>query len=195
MCSRFELNSSARAISVRFGLRTPLPNLPGRVIRPTDPALVITSQGPRLLRFGLTVDWDNRPVINARAETVASRATFKPLLEHRCLVPADAWIEWQKVTSGRKPMWRLHPHEDGLFALAGLMRGEEFVVLTCAPSPAIAFVHDRMPVVLAAEAEAAWLDPARDFATVSPALVPYEAPLDAVSADDGAPPHQPGLFD
>jgi len=194
MCSRFELNSSARAIAVRFGLSTPLPNLPGRIIRPTDPALIITAQGPHLLRFGLTVEWEKRPVINARAETVASRATFKPLLRQRCLVPADAWIEWQTVTSGRKPMWRLRPREGGLFALAGLMRGEEFVVLTCAPAPAIAFVHDRMPVVLAAEAEAVWLDPAADFAAVSPALVPYTAPLEAVPADDGAP-RQPGLFD
>jgi len=194
MCSRFELNSDTRAIVARFGLRTPLPNLPGHVIRPTDPALVITAQGPRLLRFGLTVEWENRPVINARAETAATRSTFKPLLQQRCLVPADAWIEWQKVTSGRKPMWRLRPREDGLFALAGLIRGEEFVVLTCAPPPSIAFVHDRMPVVMAAKAEAAWLDPAQDFSAVSPFLVPYAAPLEVVPADDGAP-RQPGLFD
>jgi len=194
MCSRFELNSDARAIAVRFGLRTPLPNLPGRVIRPTDPALVITAQGPRLLRFGLTVEWESRPLINARAETAATRATFKPLLRQRCLAPADAWIEWQKAASGHKPMWRLRPREGGLFALAGLMRGEEFVVLTCAPASSIAFVHDRMPVVLAAEAEAAWLDPTRDFSAVSPLLVPYAAPLEAAPADDGAP-RQPGLFD
>ena len=55
----------------------------------------------RLLGWGLGVDWTAKPLINARAETLAEKRTFRPLLERRCLVPATAYFEWRKDGKAR----------------------------------------------------------------------------------------------
>lgn len=193
MCSRFELNLSAREVAARFKLRVP-PPLPNRAeVRPTDQALVIGPGGEgRLMPWGLKVAWDKRPLINARGETLASRPAFKRLLGARVLVPATAWWEWQ--TEGKaKTKMRLELAGGGLFALAGLTDGERFTVVTCAPCAAIAHIHDRMPVVLPPEAEGRWLDPSVPFAEVADALAPYAGALEA--RGDTEPPVQKGLFD
>ena len=193
MCSRFELNENARIVVARFGLSVP-PPMPNKAeVRPTDPALVIGQGGQgRILHWGLDVAWDKRPLINARAETLASR--FKRLLGARVLVPATSWWEWRKEPDGKtKTKMRLGLAEGGLFALAGLVDGERFTIVTCAPSPSIAHVHDRMPLVLPRDAEQAWLDPAMPFEDM--ALGPYEGELRAeVDVEAPAKPKQGDLF-
>ena len=96
MCSRYELNAHSRDLVGRFGLTVP-PPLPNRAeVRPTDAALVIGAGGAELLSWGLPVTWQNGPLINARAEGLDSRPTFRPLLaKGRVLVPASAWWEWR----------------------------------------------------------------------------------------------------
>lgn len=190
MCSRFELNENARVVVARFGLTVP-PPLPNKAeVRPTDPALVIGPGGQgRILHWGLDVPWDKRPLINARAETLASR--FRRLLGSRVLVPATSWWEWRKETDGKTKM-RLGLAEGGVFALAGLVEDERFTIVTCAPAPSIAHIHDRMPLVLSQEAEAAWLDlavPVEDMA-----LGPYEGALKAEVDIEVAKPRQGDLF-
>lgn len=189
MCSRFELNQNARSVAARFGLTVP-PPLPNRAeVRPTDGALVI---GPgrigRVLHWGLAVGWDSQPLINARAETLTSRPTFKRLLGARVLIPATSWWEWRKDAGGKTKM-RLGLAEGGLFAFAGLVEDGRFTLITCPPAPAIAHVHDRMPLVLARDVEAAWIDPEISFAEMATALTPYEGGLtaepDAVAAPQG----------
>ncbi len=70
MCSRFELTATADEIALRFGLSGAV-NIPKHgERRPTDPALVITAKGACLMNWGLVVDWDAKPLINARAETL-----------------------------------------------------------------------------------------------------------------------------
>jgi putative SOS response-associated peptidase YedK len=201
MCSRFEMNSPPRELARRFGLKAPpqAPNTPE--LRPTDQALVIdradggAEPAARLLGWGLSVTWDTKPLINARAETLAEKPTFRPLLGSRCLVPATAWFEWQKV--GRAKLKnRIAPSVDGPFAFAGLTDGERFTIVTCAAAPAIAHIHHRMPVILEAAAEPKWIDPAVDFAVVKELLRPYAGPL---TADQEAPPgigprQKPDLF-
>jgi putative SOS response-associated peptidase YedK len=189
MCSRFELSSTARACAARFGLKIP-PPWPNRAeVRPTDLALTIGAGEGRLLRWGLEVAWDKRPLINARAETLAERAAFRRLLGRRVLVPATAWWEWRLGADGKsRTKYRLGRGDGDLFALAGLYDGDRLVVVTCAPAPSIAHVHDRMPVLLPAEAEAAWADPAVPFAQVAAALTPYAGELDAVPESAPAPP-------
>jgi len=190
MCSRFELNASPREVAARFGLALP-PPMPNRAeIRPTDLALAIGADGARLLRWGLAVEWGKRPLINARAETLARRRSFKGLLGTRVLIPASAWWEWRPAVDGAKIKVRLRPAEAGLFALAGLADGDRFTIATCAAAPDIAAIHDRMPAVLPRDSEAWWIDPALPFAAVAAALAPYAPPLDA--ADDS--PSQGDLF-
>lgn len=191
MCSRFELNAPSPLLAGRFGLGAPppLPNRPD--IRPTDLGLAIGPQGARLLRWGLAVDWDARPLINARIETLAAKPTFRRLLGARILVPATAWWEWRSAGPG-KIKTRMEPVEPGPFALAGLVEADAFVIVTRPATAALAAVHDRMPLVLTGEAEAAWADPTRPFAEVE-ALLAADPGRFSVR-DDQPPPAQPDLF-
>lgn len=188
MCSRFEMNAPPRELARRFGLKSPPTAANAPEFRPTDQALVVSGAAgapvARLLAWGLSVEWDRKPLINARAETLAEKRTFRPLLDRRCLVPATAWFEWRKI--GRAKLKnRIRPADDGVFAFAGLTDGERFTIVTCAAAPAVAHIHHRMPVVLAAAAEAPWADPATPFAAVKGLLVPYAG---ALVADEAPPP-------
>ena len=193
MCSRFELETTAGDLAQRFGLEAapPMPNT--KELRPTDLSLVIAPDGPKLLSWGLRMDWDNKPLINARAETLSEKKTFQPLLESRCLVPATVYFEWRK-DGGAKLKNRIGLGNRGLFAFAGLLDGDRFTIITCAPQPGIAHIHNRMPVILEPSAEARWINPEAPFESVSGLLVPY--PSEPLSAEEDAPPpdRQPDLF-
>ena len=210
MCSRYELNASPRDLVDRFdlfdspdvaprGSRGRPPHLysggtppvaPRAEIRPTNLAPVIDGAHRLwMAQWGLAVSWDTKPLINARAETLERKKSFRPLLASRCLVPATAYFEWRRDGS-RRLKNRIAPADGGLFAFAGLTDGERFTIVTCAPAAPIAHIHDRMPVILEADGEAAWLDGARPFADVKPLLAPFAA---ALAASEQAP-RQPDLF-
>jgi putative SOS response-associated peptidase YedK len=196
MCSRFELNAQPRELARRFGLKSPPPAPNAPEFRPTNQALVIDGGGGpvgRLLAWGLVVTWDKKPLINARAETLAEKRIFRPLLGSRCLVPATAWFEWRKL--GRAKLKnRIAAAAGDIFAFAGLTDGERFTIVTCGAAAAVAHVHHRMPVVLDAEAEAAWTDGDIPFAAVKGLLKPYAGALATI---EDAPPGigRPGRAD
>ncbi len=192
MCSRFELDAEPEQVARRFGLELPLPPLSsGSELRPTNRALVIAGgPEPRVLGWGLQAHWESRPLINARAETIDERKTFRPLLANRCLVPASAYFEWRRQER-RKLKCRIAPGAFRLWAFAGLMDGDFFTIITCSPAPAIAHVHGRMPVILERDAEGAWIDPSRPFSAVAPLLAPYSGDGFTVDEDSGQPPPGP----
>ena len=101
-------------------------------------------------------------VINARSETAAERTMFRDgMLRRRCLLPLSWYFEWEK--RGRERVrYAIRPKGEGRFYLAGLYRLEDrlpvFTVLTRAPGAEIAFLHDRMPVILGEADRGAWLD-------------------------------------
>lgn len=181
MCGRFTLtNPNPRRLASRFDLDG-LPEIDERPrfnIAPTDPVIAIRrNEAARneagRLRWGLVPGrWaeraGGRPLINARAETVATHPAFRDAFERRrCLIPADGFYEWRVDPSGKRPIWFSAPDRD-LFAFAGIWasvpRDDEApltscALITCEPNAAVRPVHDRMPVVLSREAEAGWLDP------------------------------------
>lgn len=198
MCSRFEQNAPPGDLAKRFGLDNPPPAPNMAELRPTDLAVVIERRNgdkptPRLLTWGLSVDWDAKPLINARAETLSQKKTFRGLLENRCLVPATAYFEWRKDDGGNHKN-RIETANEDIFAFAGIIDGDRFTIVTCAPAPNIAHIHNRMPVILERPAEAHWTDPNAAFADVAGLLVPYQsAPLKA-DEETPPPPRQPDLF-
>jgi putative SOS response-associated peptidase YedK len=156
-------------------------------VAPGDEVLTVTTDragAPRgdLLRWGLVPSWadgpDNRlKMINARVETVSERPAYRtPFERFRCLIVADGFYEWRSGgPRGRKQAFHITRADGGLFAFAGLWsiwRGAEeqqlrsCAILTTAANPAIAPLHDRMPVILQPGAEAAWLDRATDRSTL-----------------------------
>jgi putative SOS response-associated peptidase YedK len=131
-------------------------------------------------RWGLIPGFWTKPLkslptsFNARAEEIASKPFWRePFALTRCLVPATGWREFTGVPGHKQPH---HFHLAGqLFAFAGVWSTwrseqgqavESFAIVTTEPSPEAAQIHDRMPLVLTEEHEAAWLDPGLDPATV-----------------------------
>ncbi len=194
MCGRFTLTDpSPRRLTARFDLdgSFEIDERPRFNIAPTDPVIAIRrTEEAKLqagrLRWGLLPGpWatkrGQRPLINARAETVASQPAFKEsFARRRCLIPADGFYEWRRDPGGKRPIW-FSPPGGELFAFAGIWArlepedGEPVTscaLLTCAPNAVVGAVHDRMPVVLSREAERAWVDPGAEPGDLLPLLVP-----------------------
>jgi len=131
-------------------------------------------------------------MINARAETLATKPAFKKLLAtRRCIVPVDGFYEWKKLPGQkRKQPYYITPAGGGPFAFAGLWtqwRGQEgggevvlrsTTIVTGPPNEKMAELHDRMPVMLPPSAWSEWLDPAQqDLEAVGRFLVPAASEL------------------
>jgi putative SOS response-associated peptidase YedK len=186
--SRFERIAQLTALSVRneAGELTPTYNIaPGTL----QPVILGTREGAvlRPLLWGLVPYWAKDPrkgprPINAQCETAAERPMFRNLMpRRRCLVPADWFYEWQVTPAGKVPyVVRMASREP--FLIAGLWdtwhHGRDdalptFTILTWAPNELTATLHDRMPLIIAPEDAARWLD--REEADVSDLLQPYPA--------------------
>lgn len=180
---------------------------------PTKQAPVVLSRAPRgedagdpvrqlrLLTWGLVPGWATGPsvgqrMINARVESVLDKPAFaRAVSTRRCLVPAQAWYEWQAspVAVDRRGKPRRHPFaitraDDAPLAFAGLYAfwkdpaatpdDDEawvvsFTILTQAAEPGLDRIHDRQPMVVDPQDWSAWLDPAT---TASEAVRPLLAP-------------------
>ncbi len=178
MCGRYSLHANPEVIALAFQLGL-LPEIKPRYnITPGTPVLIVR-QDPEngriadLYRWGLIPGWAKDPSIGnklaiARGETVAKKPSFRSAFKRgRCLIPASGFYEW-KAVAGRKQPYYVHPAGAGLFAFAGLTErwsGPDGPVHTCTiittdANELMRGIHDRMPVILASEDHAAWLDPA-----------------------------------
>ena len=201
MCGRYTLsNPDPAKLRARFDISesVELDDEPRYNIAPTDPVLAVRrhDDGKRdlgRLRWGLVPGrWaeqgSGRPLINARAETVATQPAFaESFRERRCLIPADGFYEWREDERGKRPVWISRPDGE-LFAFAGVWaelprRDSDDVlhscaIVTCAPNGLVRPVHDRMPVILDPGVEAAWIEPGDGLEALLGLLVP--APDDSL---------------
>jgi putative SOS response-associated peptidase YedK len=201
VCGRYTLTTPNPAeVRARFPIGETVEVRQRFNIAPGDEVLAVTTDRdgrPRgeLLRWGLVPSWSKTPhtdlkMINARVETVAERPAFRTALERfRCLIVADGFYEWRRAPSGAKQGFHITRGDQALFAFAGLWsswRGPDgsrlrtCTILTTTASSAIAPLHDRMPVILSLDDEAAWLAPDTDRRHVAEML-------------DGLPPSQTAL--
>ncbi len=121
------------------------------------------------MRWGYALS-DGRRVINARSETAREKPMFRDgMLKRRCAVPATRYFEWERA-GGKRTKYAVWPDGGGLFYMAGIYRLEAgrpvFCILTREPAERIAFIHDRMPVILPREGVEAWIDPRREAGDV-----------------------------
>jgi putative SOS response-associated peptidase YedK len=182
MCGRYELHTPVVEIARVFRAR-PDPELEGLGahynVAPTARVPVVrrVEDGRRLeaMVWGLLPGWAHdasgvRP-INARAETVFDKPMFRNAIRRRrCLVPADGFYEWQQRPGGKQP-YHVGMADGGIFAMAGIweywrIAGAEPVVscalLVTAANDLMRPIHDRMPVLIAPQDYATWLDPGLD---------------------------------
>ena len=191
MCGRYSLIVEIGQLALRFGFDAyDLERPPRYNIAPTQPVLAVRGSEPRLasyMRWGLVPSATREtpsdpPLINARAETVAERPSFRSaLLRRRCLIPADGFYEWQR-DSGRRPV-RITMASGEPFAFAGLWdtwrdpRGdviESCTIITTEANDLLQPIHDRMPVILPEDVEPLWLDNGiQDGAALVSLLAPY----------------------
>lgn len=138
------------------------------------------------LHWGLVPFWSKTvktkyPLINARAEGIETKPSFRsPFRHRRCLIPASGFYEWQHKESGNQPYF-IRPNEGDYFALAGLWehwQGEDGTILescaiiTTTANALMMPIHDRMPVILRMEDYPAWIDPATKQETLLAMLAP-----------------------
>ena len=113
--------------------------------------------------FGFPGFDGKKPLINARAETAAEKPTFaEAFREQRIVLPANGFYEWGREPDRPKYWFTLNA---AVFYLCGLYRVEngvpQFVILTREAEPEIAFIHDRMPVMIPKSRIDDWIDPAQ----------------------------------
>jgi len=201
MCGRFALTVDPADLQDAF----PEFAFPGQLaprfnIAPTQPVLVIPNDGTGKADFfvwGLIPSWAKDPsigarMINARAETLAEKPSFRAAYRYRrCLILADGFFEWQaQVGSKVKVPHYIRLKSGRPFAFAGLWEDwhaadgsqvKSATIITTQPNELIARLHNRMPVILPPDTYARWLEPApRQPADLQGLLAPY--PAEAMSA-------------
>ncbi len=146
----------------------------------------------QILRWGLIPSWAKDPkigykLINARAETVSEKPLFRSAFgKRRCLIPATGFYEWQQVEGSRlKQPYFIGVQDEGLFAFAGLYEQwespdgdvlETCTIITTTANEIVASIHERMPVILAGQEYALWLDPSfGKIDRLQALLAPYPA--------------------
>ncbi len=182
MCGRYSLATPPDQLADHFRAALPPNWQPSLNAAPSQSLPVLLEPGRfALLRWGCTPSWAKTRLINARAETLTEKPTFRAAFQaRRCLVPADGFYEWQTLPNGAKQPIRFGLQDGAPFAFGGfwLQEGDSppaFLIITTAPNALVAPVHNRMPVILPPERYAAWLDPAAPLAALQPALQAYPA--------------------
>lgn len=194
MCGRYTFIAPAPTVEQRFDAAFTEPAPTTYNAAPSQRLPIITNTAPQqiqLIPWGLVPSWSRDPAagpkpINARAETLAEKPSFRQLLARkRCLVLADSFYEWQALPAGKVPHRILLKNEEP-FAFAGLWdewldraTGElhpTFTIITTEPNSLMAKLHNRMPVILPSRAaEKAWLDDGISPAAHQELLLPYDA--------------------
>lgn len=170
MCARFTLMMPWKDLVRLLGAISAEKGEASWNVAPTDLVAIVEDDvaGRRIVgaKWGLTVPWSPKPLINARAETAAEKAVFKKALrESRCLIPTTGFYEWRQEGSKKQPFLFRRP--DGApYALAGLIKtrkteeGEvtECTILTTDASKFVSRFHNRMPVIVEKKDWDRWLD-------------------------------------
>ncbi len=197
MCGRFVAAASPEELARYFGARVdgePLP--PSYNVAPTTEVYSVRAvadgddEPHRVLapqRWGLVPFWAKDPrigskMINARSETAATNGAFRrSMASRRCLIPATAFYEWQRIAgSATKQPYAISRSDDEILVFAGLWDRwhhdddtiESCTILTTAPNSEMAAIHNRMPVMVPPHAFDRWIDPETGSDDVADLLVP-----------------------
>lgn len=194
MCGRFVLISDLKDIQKNFDIHDVLCEYkPSWNIVPSKSVPVVIRRNGKnqmeCLRWGLIPSWSKDPsiskkLINARAETVDKKPSFREAFKkRRCLIIADGFYEWRKEGNRKIPLY-FYLKSGRPFGFAGLyetwlskdkMEIKTCVIITTAANEMIATVHDRMPVILSKDNGRIWLEEMSDLSSLFSILKPYSA--------------------
>jgi len=181
VCGRFSLYEPSERLVTRFGVDEVAPGEPEARynVAPSQQIFSVvcsrdgTTRRLGTLKWGLVPSWAKEPsvgyrMINARAETVASKPMFRDAFKRtRCLIPMSGYYEWQNTPSGKQPWYFTARDGSPLLTAAGLWdewknretgeRLKSCTMIVAEPSDFAAEIHDRMPVFLSEDQFAPWL--------------------------------------
>jgi putative SOS response-associated peptidase YedK len=183
MCGRFAFYSPSEATAALFGVSGSVAVKPRYNIAPTQFIAAIREDEDRtrelvMLRWGLVPFWAKDPaignrMINARAETVAEKPSYRAAFRHRrCIVLADGFYEWRKEGDAKTPYF-ISLASGEPFGLAGLWENwkdkdsdaslQTTTLITTAANEFMTPLHHRMPVIVHPDSANDWLSGAADF--------------------------------
>jgi putative SOS response-associated peptidase YedK len=190
MCGRFSFSPLAKIIEERFDVKVDNTRYKPRYnSAPSQDLAVISNNNPGELsfyRWGLIPFWAKdksigNKMINAKAETLAEKPSFKnSLKQKRCLVLSDGFYEWKTLNEKEKIPYRIILQNNELFAMAGIWDSwkdadgsivNSFAIITTTPNKLMENIHTRMPVILEKKDEKMWLgenDPALLLSVLKP---------------------------
>ena len=186
MCTRYYMDDASEEmaeyimkarktkLTESFMRKAARPIVSGGEVRPTDIAPVIAPNSERKpavfpMQWGFRNPDHDFTVFNARCETAGTKPTFSEAWKsHRCIIPASYYFEWEhlkrsdgKIVTGDR--YIIQPKDESVTWLCGLYHIENdfptFVILTREPGEEIAFIHDRMPLILPTELVPEWIKP------------------------------------
>ena len=189
MCGRLTQSSKTIDYARMLDAVPSMTAKPSYNVAPSQPITICRMNGERTLlqvRWGLIPFWakDTKTgysMINARAETVATKPAYRSAFKkRRCLIPTDGFYEWQARDSGKQPYF-IHREDKQPFALAGLWEHwekdeqliESCTIIVTSANKVLSPIHDRMPVIIDPENFQSWLDPERDGNELTGLLVPH----------------------
>jgi len=198
MCGRFARRSTQEVLADWFGVE--LEDMPwfapsyNAAPQSTQPVVRLNEETGKpeitLMRWGLVPYWAKDPkigytTINARAEEITEKPLYREAVKRRrCLIPADAFYEWQKLGPMAKKPFAFGLLSGEPYAFAGLWERwrpkegeplETFTILTTDPNELAERVHDRMPVILEPRDYARWMEPADPVRLPVDLLRPFPA--------------------
>jgi len=189
MCGRLTQSSKSAEYASLFEAVTRLDARPSYNLAPSQPITICRMNGERSLlqvRWGLIPHWAKEAktgynMINARAETVATKPAYRDAYKkRRCLIPTDGFYEWRQTTP-KQPFF-IHREDNHPFALAGIWehweKGDDIIetaaIIVTEGNKLMVPIHDRMPVIIEPKDFEIWLNPEQDAKELSGLLVPHD---------------------
>ena len=195
MCGRFWQGEFGEYLRERFKVDA-MPEEPKRSfnIAPSSQIGILRVQNDARelvnMRWGLIPHWAKdekigNKMINARAETITEKPSFRTLIrDRRCLIPCSGFYEWQAGPSGKTP-YAIRMKDSKPFTMAGIWTSWtspagvtvlSFAIVTTEANELMQPIHHRMPVIIPAPKRARWLDPdVKDLGQILPLLKPYDS--------------------
>jgi putative SOS response-associated peptidase YedK len=193
MCGRFVRKTDLREAAKFFSAAVVETDQgPSYNVAPRQPIAVVMEAGRRRIvsmQWGLIPSWSKDAnigykMINARAETILEKPSFKGAFKHRrCLIIADGFYEWREEGTRKVPVY-IFLKDKGPFGMAGIYEtwkspaGEEIrtcSIITTAANEFMKKIHERMPVIIKREDESTWLSDKSDEQALIGLLKPYRA--------------------
>lgn len=191
MCGRYSLEADIDILIERYKAIIGEKSFAGKPeIFPTDTVPIIRQLHNReivQLKWGFMPSFAKKPLINARAETIDIKTTFKDsFINRRCIIPATSFFEWELV-DGKKIKRTISISEEQVFSIAGLYNSfldkegnkyEAFTILTTSSNDSMKHIHERMPVIIPKPLEEFWLDRTnRNVMDLKEIVVPWNSDM------------------